>query len=480
MGWSNGIWRTLVALAPGVVASVSACNPASEAAASQGPRLAACRPFVEGLTAVCGAISVAEAANAPQENRLNVQVTVIRSLTSPAAPDPLVIVTGTEKTLPEAQLRKLVHVVGTRDVVLVEPRGIGRSAPASCDPNPTRGGSLEGLTGDTVAACAKQLGRDAERYSSVQVADDLDAIRKSLGYDRWNLLGRDRGAAAVRSYAERYAAHTRSLVLDGPAQSLPSGSRSEGRDAELVLSAMVKGCARDAGCTRAFPGFAKSMPRLLAKLGAAGIEVISTDPGTGKERRIGITRSGFLSTVRDVLKVQDLAVLLPFALHKAEAGDWGVLEATTRLVPREQSSVAAPVASLLLAACADRGKAEPLPDDPNSFDGAFQRELELLCGAWPVRQASTGKPKVQAPTLLVSGEFDPVSPPHWGEAMVKQLPSAQHVVVQGEGHGAVSAGCVPTLVAKFLDSPGETLETSCTKSSTRRSFFVDATGPGGS
>src|SRR5687767_4300407 len=121
MGRSNGMWRVLVALAPGVVASVSGCNPASEAAAAQGPGLAACRPFVEGLTAVCGAISVPEAAKVPQGNRLNVQVTVVRSPTSPAAPDPLVVVTGTDRTLPEGQLRQLVHVVKPRDVILVEP-----------------------------------------------------------------------------------------------------------------------------------------------------------------------------------------------------------------------------------------------------------------------------------------------------------------------------------------------------------------------
>ena len=80
--------------------------------------------------------------------------------------------------------------------------------------------------------------------------------------------------------------------------------------------------------------------------------------------------------------------------------------------------------------------------------------------------------------LVLSGDLDPVTPPVWGESVLKQLKNARHVVVPGTGHGARSTGCGGRLVRQFLEQgSAQTLDTSCTQSMRRPPFFVTPAGP---
>ena len=54
--------------------------------------------------------------------------------------------------------------------------------------------------------------------------------------------------------------------------------------------------------------------------------------------------------------------------------------------------------------------------------------------------------------MLLSGEFDPVTPPRYGEAVAKSLPNGRHLVLRGQGHNVIGVGCMPKLMAQFIDS----------------------------
>ena len=57
------------------------------------------------------------------------------------------------------------------------------------------------------------------------------------------------------------------------------------------------------------------------------------------------------------------------------------------------------------------------------------------------------------PTLLLSGEADPVTPPADAERAARGLARHRHLVLPGEGHGQLATGCVPRLDGGFLDAP---------------------------
>jgi pimeloyl-ACP methyl ester carboxylesterase len=82
------------------------------------------------------------------------------------------------------------------------------------------------------------------------------------------------------------------------------------------------------------------------------------------------------------------------------------------------------------------------------------------------------------PTLLLSGEADPVTPPADAERAGQGLTRKRHLVLSGEGHGQLSVSCTPRLMADFLNSADpEGLDTACLRGHSVEPFFVSMAGP---
>ncbi|MGH8155885.1 MAG: alpha/beta hydrolase, partial [Rhodanobacteraceae bacterium] len=61
--------------------------------------------------------------------------------------------------------------------------------------------------------------------------------------------------------------------------------------------------------------------------------------------------------------------------------------------------------------------------------------------------------KSSIPTLLISGERDPVTPPAFADEVLKGLSDGRSLVVKGLGHAEpMAAGCMPNLVDQFIDT----------------------------
>ena len=78
-----------------------------------------------------------------------------------------------------------------------------------------------------------------------------------------------------------------------------------------------------------------------------------------------------------------------------------------------------------------------------------------MCQAWP----KGDKPadfntalKGDLPVLVLTGEFDPVTPPKYGEEIVKSLPKSRWLDLKGQGHSVLGAGCMPKLFAQFIET----------------------------
>ena len=103
----------------------------------------------------------------------------------------------------------------------------------------------------------------------------------------------------------------------------------------------------------------------------------------------------------------------------------------------------------------------------------MQREA---CAFWPRGSvdASFYEPvQSSIPTLIMSGEIDPVTPPVWGDAIAKTLPNSKHIVMPGTGHTAGGTGCGRRLIKAFIDAGTvQNLDTSCVDKQTRPPYFV--------
>lgn len=67
-----------------------------------------------------------------------------------------------------------------------------------------------------LADCAAQLGDAASRYGTGDIAQDTEAVRAALGYDKVDYFGLSYGGTDVSAYATRFGEHLRSIILDSP------------------------------------------------------------------------------------------------------------------------------------------------------------------------------------------------------------------------------------------------------------------------
>jgi hypothetical protein len=106
---------------------------------------------------------------------------------------------------------------------------------------------------------------------------------------------------------------------------------------------------------------------------------------------------------------------------------------------------------------------------------------QQACTFWPRGEVDDSfyEPVTSAiPTLVMSGEVDPVTPPTWGEQVAATLSNSKHVVMRGTGHTAGGTGCGQRIMREFIEE-GSTadLDTSCVDKVRRPAFFVSPAGP---
>ena len=66
------------------------------------------------------------------------------------------------------------------------------------------------------------------------------------------------------------------------------------------------------------------------------------------------------------------------------------------------------------------------------------------------------------PTLLLSGDYDPITPPEYAARLMPHLARGQHVVFPGGSHGqAMTGACANGIIAGFLDDPDAPVDTTC-------------------
>lgn len=377
-----------------------------------------------------------------------------------------------------------------RDFVFVDQRGTGSSNALDCaDDDKALAEKLEGeLDVTELRACFTELQRnsDTTKYLTTIAMDDLDAVREALGHTRIDLYGGSYGTRAALVYARQHPDHVGKLVLDGVAPVDMTMPLSFARDAQAALDRTFADCAADPGCGTSYPDAKEKLQAWLASLPAdaksGGAKVAVTHPRTGVEEHIVPTRAVVGGAIRGVLYSPALAAMLPHVLDQAERGDISPLFGLG-LAIGDSAEESMSTGMLFSVVCSEDvpflDEAVAVRETKDTVVGGVVVELfRDACGVWSRTDVPVGYREPvhsEAPTLVLSGELDPVTPPRWGEHALEHLPNGRHVVVPGAGHGTTSVACVRDIMAAFLDDLEP--DTSCLESLHRPPFFVDFAGP---
>lgn len=367
-----------------------------------------------------------------------------------------------------------------RDIVFVDQRGTGLSAPLQCK-NSIKSLALANTTLDaqvkTIRECKEQLRElpyaDLRYFSTTLAMQDLDAVRQALGYSNIDLFGGSYGTRAALEYLRLYAARVGRVVIDGvapPDMMLPTTSND---DANSALEKIWAACTSDADCQRFYPNSGQVWGNLLASLPKT---VNVKNPLSQQIESVQITSDLLHTWVRQPLYGPSIAVGLPHAVSEASNGRWEAMLALASGLGADKSS--APAMGMHFSVVCSEDYGLMLKTSVPVGQG-LELMYRQVCKDWPQAVIDpsfyTISPSA-APVLVLSGGWDPVTPPRHGQRIALALGSkALHWVAPNLSHGVSSRGCAPDLLFKFLQTKNldaQAIDASCLTKIPAPSFYI--------
>jgi pimeloyl-ACP methyl ester carboxylesterase len=513
------IWRKVGATSAPVVAAlallwallaqgrVHAQTPAKSAAW----QATACSDFkiVEdtGSSIECGYVTVPLRHADPTSATIQLAVVVLPSQAADRQPDPLFMAQGgpggsTIETYAQYLLQDpQARPTPNRDIVLWDQRGTLFSKPALLCPevveadlqaslashqaltstNPlTSATGITGVNGESdddaaYAACERRLVQEAGNlspFNSAENADDVDDVRQALGYDKINFYGVSYGTELGQFVMRRHPQTLRSVVLDAVVPLTYNLFTEPAFAKERIAEKYFNACAADPRCNAAFPNLAQRYLALIDRLNQQPV-VVSVSPQSLTEisTTYAISLSGdLLESALYTSLYSNVHDLIPLIIDRADKGDYTYV--TTALLPLMLFDQSSATGMYMSVVCADHGNTDPSKTDYKGVNprlAAEQRQAAAdevaLCKKWQIEllpRADLQPVQSDLPVLLLSGDFDPITPPNYAETLLPFLPNATHVVFARGAHGqAVEQPCANAIIAAFLDDPGGKLDTTC-------------------
>ncbi|MGO9930931.1 MAG: alpha/beta hydrolase [Steroidobacteraceae bacterium] len=443
------------------------------------------------IAARCGTLRVPEDREHPQGATIDLNVAVVPALNRRSTAAPLFLLAGgpgqSAVQSYVAVSSAFVRINRNHAIVLLDQRGTGQSSPLSCvypedwrqpaDPMP----ALRQAT----TRCLAKLGQRVRFYTTSIAVRDLEEVRTALGYPQIDLYGGSYGTRVAELYMRRYPARVHAAILDGvtfPEQAIGAETPQDGQRA---LNLILARCRQSPECAAAYPELRQDLDALLRQFGPQKVAVTIDDPNSGLPMQVDFNHAMLSAALRFLSYSALQASLLPALIDQAAHGTLRPLAAQAVMNTRQigdqlangmQYSVICSEDEPLFAAHTDRAAMS------KTYQGTEQVDaLEEICKLWPrgPTDADLHAPLLSdIPTLLLSGEADPVTPPGYAERAAAGFSRHRHLILQGEGHGQLGTGCMPRIMAAFLDNAApDELDASCLKEHVAEPFFISMTGP---
>jgi pimeloyl-ACP methyl ester carboxylesterase len=311
-----------------------------------------------------------------------------------------------------------------RDIVLVDQRGtdLHCALPAEGDLFPL----------PEVIACRDELAKraDLRELTTENAVRDLETVRHALGYSKVDLYGTSYGTRVALAYTRRHRERVRAVIVKGVVAPSLRYTVDPSLDTE------------------------RSLQRVIARAPSLRADLAFVAAHAPPNLNLGVEVRNLLHSIVD-------AERLPSLIHSAAEGDWAPLVDSSRK-HREALVKGVALGMYFSITCAEDAwrvsDAEAAHETKGTLAGDYwHRQLTAVCRIWPhapPQRALTKPFRSRVPALIVSGAFDPVTPPRFGEELTKIFFNSRHVVVTNGSHSfARLNGCVDVMMRKFLEEP---------------------------
>lgn len=425
----------------------------------------------------CGTYHAPENREIRGGRTIPLDVVVIPARSATPRPDPIFfVVGGPGQTASEiAGIWADSPLRDDREVVMVDQRGTSPAHALNC----RLGGSPDNLQGyldpiftrETFRRCRVELETRADltRYTTLDYVHDLDEVRRALGYEQINIHGGSYGSRVVLFYLRQYPRHARTAFATGVYTASMRSPLYHAQDSQAALDSIFALCARDAGCSRAFPDLRREFAETMRRLRRQPARVAVTHPTTGASVPVTLDANVFAEGVRVMMYQWERSRTLPLLLHRAHGGDYRPF-AETALASnaglRDQLRFGLLMSTICNEDVPRITEQDIVRETADTFLGDLRvRSQKAACEEWPRRQlppGTTDPVRSDVPVLLVSGAYDPATAARWGTLAAETLPNSLHVIIPA-AHTAGSP-CVDRIRQEFLDrGTVQGLDTSCVR-----------------
>lgn len=457
----------------GAVLALMASAHAATSPPAAALKLSACR--LKGLEheARCGVLRRPLDPAHPDRAGFDLHVAVLPALARNKRPDPVFFFAGgpgqSAIALAGPVSGLLARFLNRRDVVLIDQRGTGLSAPLGCDEpaaaRPLREQLDPALQARELLRCRDRLQRlpwgDLRWYTTPLAVGDAEAVRQALGLGPVNLVGASYGTRVALEYLRQFPAHVRRVVVDGVAPADLVLMRASATDAQAAFEALLRDCEHEPACHRDHPALRAQWQALWASLPR---EVTVTQPFTGAEESLRLTRDELASLVRGPLYAPWIASALPLAISEAAAGRFTPLVGLSTGLDSGGPGAGLAMGEHFSVVCSEdfprlgAAVAPPVPNGVADVGAGVEAQYRQVCAHWPrgaLPAAFYQVPVSRSPVLLLSGAIDPVTPPRHAAEVARALGAdAVSLVAPQTGHGVMSSlACARELVFHFIDRP---------------------------
>lgn len=438
---------------------------------------------------VCGYLHVPENREVPTSSLISLPFAIIKTEAREPAHDPVVFLTGgpgaSATSSPHTFQLFARHAFGAnRDIILLTQRGGFMTEPAlTCHELSEARVSIyledhtlkerDNAITEVAINCLVQLqesGRDLQSYNAASNAQDLKDLRQALQIEEWNLLGVSYGTYIALEAARIDTVGIRSMILDSPVSMESDLFMSEAqKNFSDGMKRVVNACHSTPSCKQRFPKLGEGLQSLIRSLKEKPI-TLTLDGKDGAVEMV-VNWHDFLNLTHWMLYNAKSLPLIPLLIEATYSGDYRLLTHLMNTVfPAPKNATESAAGTFFAVVCQDQFTERnpiPKPTEPTDFgDFAITSFMEDICESPRLNYGTQPIPeplKTDVPTLLLSGNFDPMTPSRYAEDIAKNLSHSTLIHIQNYGHSTLSGytECQTDVAAMFLDSPDEKVNSSC-------------------
>ena len=312
--------------------------------------------------------------------------------------------------------------------------------------------------------------------SKFNALDVINFIRslQNLGYERANLYGISYGTLLVQHVLSLSPQDVGSVVLDGVVPlDLDFNSRFS-LTLQRSLDEIFKACNRDTtGCKKAYPDLEPFFYQLLDQLYQEPVSISVTDDKIYP--KVYLDDSGFLGALSLLLYSSETIREIPRIIYAAGNGNFEDVGKYYYYTERKQDLASGMYYSVY---CTEFARFNPDNKDLSQVKpqlqylaAASEQLINAVCRIYDRQNKAYGDAQItdkNIPVLIFNGQFDPVTPPEYGDRVANALsvPTEFNLISPISAHGSTLSfsdsdnsfhmnECAKSIMKNFFDHPDQ-------------------------